>query len=131
MKKAKKVVALLLCAVLLVVGSVAGTMAYLADTSDVVENTFTIGKVDITLDEAGVNEYGQYVEITKDGEGNVTDLVMPETSNVLQYFTEDGSKVSVRPSGTEPKVKFYFLVIAKDGNEADSRITAYRKTLNV
>lgn len=30
------------------------------------------------------------------------------TSNVLQFFTEDGSKVSVRPSGTEPKIKFYF-----------------------
>ena len=40
-----------------------------------------------------------------DGEGNVTDIDMPETSNVLQYFTEDGSKISVRPSGTEPKIK--------------------------
>jgi phosphoglucomutase len=34
----------------------------------------------------------------------------PTTSNVLQFFTEDGSKVSVRPSGTEPKIKFYFEV---------------------
>ena len=34
----------------------------------------------------------------------------PATSNVLQFFTEDGSKVSVRPSGTEPKIKFYFEV---------------------
>ncbi len=34
-------------------------------------------------------------------------LDMPTTSNVLQYFTEDGTKVSVRPSGTEPKIKFY------------------------
>ena len=42
-----------------------------------------------------------------DGDGNVTDLDMPETSNVLQYFTESGNKVSVRPSGTEPKIKFY------------------------
>ena len=32
------------------------------------------------------------------------------TSNVLQYFTEDGTKVSVRPSGTEPKIKFYIEV---------------------
>ena len=37
-------------------------------------------------------------------------LDMPTTSNVLQYFTEDGSKVSVRPSGTEPKIKFYVEV---------------------
>lgn len=34
-------------------------------------------------------------------------LDMPTTSNVLQYFTEDETKVSVRPSGTEPKIKFY------------------------
>jgi len=34
-------------------------------------------------------------------------LNMPTTSNVLQYFTEDDTKVSIRPSGTEPKIKFY------------------------
>ena len=49
-KKAKKVVALLLCAVLLVVGSVTGTMAYLT-SQDSVTNTFTVGNVTITLDE--------------------------------------------------------------------------------
>ncbi len=42
-----------------------------------------------------------------DAVGNVTKLEMPATSNVLQWFTEDGTKVSVRPSGTEPKIKFY------------------------
>ncbi len=35
---------------------------------------------------------------------------MPCTSNVLQYYTEDGTKVSIRPSGTEPKIKFYIEV---------------------
>jgi phosphoglucomutase len=35
-----------------------------------------------------------------------------EKSNVLQFFTADGTKVSVRPSGTEPKIKFYFGVCA-------------------
>ena len=40
----------------------------------------------------------------------VTKLDMPVTSNVLQYFTEDGTKVSIRPSGTEPKIKFYMEV---------------------
>ena len=35
---------------------------------------------------------------------------MPVTSNVLQYYTEDGTKVSIRPSGTEPKIKFYMEV---------------------
>ncbi len=38
------------------------------------------------------------------------DLKMPETSNVLQYFSQDGTKVSIRPSGTEPKIKFYIEV---------------------
>jgi len=37
-------------------------------------------------------------------------LEMPTTSNVLQYFSKDGSKVSIRPSGTEPKIKFYIEV---------------------
>lgn len=42
--------------------------------------------------------------------GEVIDLEMPATSNVLQYFTKDGTKISVRPSGTEPKIKFYIEV---------------------
>ena len=42
--------------------------------------------------------------------GQTSELEMPETANVLQYFTQDGTKVSVRPSGTEPKIKFYIEV---------------------
>lgn len=42
--------------------------------------------------------------------GTVEKLDMPTTSNVLQYYTEDGTKVSIRPSGTEPKIKFYIEV---------------------
>ena len=42
--------------------------------------------------------------------GEVTKLNFPTTSNVLQFFTEAGDKVSVRPSGTEPKIKFYVEV---------------------
>ena len=45
-----------------------------------------------------------------DAEGRVTKLDMPATSNVLQWFCADGTKVSVRPSGTEPKIKFYLEV---------------------
>lgn len=51
--------------------------------------------------------------------GEVTKMDFPTTSNVLQYFTEDGTKVSVRPSGTEPKIKFYIEVKGKMATNAD------------
>ena len=57
MKKKTKALMLVLCAVLLVTASVLGTMAYLTSTDQVV-NTFTVGKVAITLDEAKVKEDG-------------------------------------------------------------------------
>ena len=44
--------------------------------------------------------------------GKETKIDLPK-SNVLQYITEDGTKISVRPSGTEPKIKFYFSVQSK------------------
>ena len=75
-----------------------------------------------------------------DANGNVTDLDMPEPSNVLQYFTAKGDKVSVRPSGTEPKIKFYMeakLELAKREDyyavkdAAIAKIEAIRKDLGV
>jgi phosphoglucomutase len=77
----------------------------------------------------------------KDAQGNVTKLSMPDTSNVLQWFCEDGTKVSVRPSGTEPKIKFYTEV--KDPSfkcadcyerctkAAEEKIEAIKKSLNL
>lgn len=61
MKTKRKALLLSLCAVLLVVASVMGTMAYLT-SSDTVTNTFTVGKVQITLDEAAVNLDGTPIE---------------------------------------------------------------------
>ncbi|MDE6383347.1 MAG: phospho-sugar mutase [Paramuribaculum sp.] len=46
-------------------------------------------------------------------DGTIEKMDMPTTSNVLQYFTADGTKVSIRPSGTEPKIKFYIEVHGK------------------
>lgn len=57
MKKKTKVLVLALCAILIVGTTMFATIAYLND-KDTVENTFTIGKVDISLDEAKVDEYG-------------------------------------------------------------------------
>ena len=51
----------------------------------------------------------QSLEITK-GDGSKEKMDMPDTSNVLQWFCTDGTKVSVRPSGTEPKIKFYLEI---------------------
>jgi len=67
-------------------------------------------------------------------------LVMPTTSNVLQFFTEDGTKISVRPSGTEPKIKFYIEVRGTMKTRADydaaekaaeEKINAVRASLGV
>lgn len=72
--------------------------------------------------------------------GDRTELDFPESSNVLQFFTEDGTKVSVRPSGTEPKIKFYIEVRAKMNSRSDydkaeasvlQKIEAVRKSLGI
>jgi phosphoglucomutase len=61
--------------------------------------------------------------------GAETVLDFPTTSNVLQYFTEDGTKISVRPSGTEPKIKFYIEVRGemKSRSEYDAADAAANK----
>lgn len=59
-----------------------------------------------------IKDYGN-LTLTNATTGNVEKLDMPTTSDVLQYFTEDGTKISIRPSGTEPKIKFYVEVRGK------------------
>ena len=67
-------------------------------------------------------------------------MALNATSNVLQFFTEGGLKVSVRPSGTEPKIKFYFEIPAAMPTTADykaataaaeARIPALKKSLGL
>lgn len=74
MKKAKKGLLLVLCAVLLVGATIAGTVAYLT-AQDVVENTFTVGKVALTLDEAKVDEYGVPVTDAERVDSNTYKLI--------------------------------------------------------
>ncbi|MBP3827150.1 MAG: phospho-sugar mutase [Prevotella sp.] len=74
-------------------------------------------------------------------DGSKQPINMPTTSNVLQWFCEDGTKISVRPSGTEPKIKFYTEV--KDDTmkcagcyerctkAAEEKIAAIKKSLNL
>ena len=72
--------------------------------------------------------------------GTQSPLDMPVTSNVLQYFTEDGTKVSIRPSGTEPKIKFYIEVQGKLNSreeydkvnaETEQKIEAVKASLGI
>ncbi|MGM9852158.1 MAG: phospho-sugar mutase [Muribaculaceae bacterium] len=72
--------------------------------------------------------------------GKAEKLDFPTTSNVLQFFTEDGSKVSIRPSGTEPKIKFYLEVrgTLADRNDwdranadADAKLEALKHDLGI
>ena len=76
----------------------------------------------------------------RDADGNVSKLDMPETSNVLQWFCDDETKISVRPSGTEPKIKFYIEVKDTMASAADytrcleaanNKIEAIKKSLNL
>lgn len=81
------------------------------------------------------------LEATDVVNGTKSKLDMPVTSNVLQYFSADGSKVSIRPSGTEPKIKFYIEVrgIKMDNYTdydvanavADAKIEAIKKELGI
>ena len=73
-------------------------------------------------------------------DGKKTKLDMPDTSNVLQWFCDDDTKVSVRPSGTEPKIKFYLEIkgtmksaSAYDALDAKSseKVAAIKKSLNL
>lgn len=92
---------------------------------------------------------GSKVKIVKDYQslvqtnlltGEKTTLDMPATSNVLQFFTKDGAKISIRPSGTEPKIKFYIEVRGNMNSRADyqqadqlaeAKIKAVMKSLGI
>ena len=77
----------------------------------------------------------------KKADGSVEKLNMPTTANVLQWFCADGTKISVRPSGTEPKIKFYCEIkdaafkgaadYDKCTKAAEDRIEAIKKSLNL
>ena len=64
-----------------------------------------------------------------DAEGVVSEIGLP-TSNVLKYILEDGSWIAVRPSGTEPKIKFYMGVKAATQEEAQEKLAKFQKDLD-
>ncbi len=83
-------------------------------------------------------DYASLVQIENGKESKITN--MPTTSDVIQLFSEDGTKVSIRPSGTEPKIKFYVEVLAemksiedydKANAAAEQKIEAIKKSLGI
>ena len=61
--------------------------------------------------------------------GKVTPINLPK-SDVLQFFTETGSKISIRPSGTEPKIKFYFSMKGKIEGGIEASMARLDEKLN-
>ena len=64
-----------------------------------------------------------------DSQGVTSEIGLP-TSNVLKYILEDGSWIAVRPSGTEPKIKFYMGVKATSQEEAEEKLAKFQKDLD-
>lgn len=81
----------------------------------------TFGEVPVTL----VGDYLTGI-ITENGETRPTGL---PSSNVLYYRLENGDVIVARPSGTEPKIKYYYMLQAKDTADAEQKLAAYQSTL--
>lgn len=107
--KTKKAIALALCAVMLIAGTALTTVAYLTD-SESVNNTFTVGKIGITLDEALVNEYGQ--PINNEDDQNVVVL-----ENAPRVAENDYKLIPGMPYTKDPTV-----TVAADSEECYVRM---------
>lgn len=145
MKKAKKMLALLLCAVLLMAASAAGTLAYLT-ARVTVTNTFTVGSVSFdsenALDESHVNEYGEQLYVSKDegadpvvkDDENATETLAPRV-NANEYKLIPGHTYTKDPqihieAGSED---CYLFVKVENGIadiEDDSNTIAVQLTAN-
>lgn len=61
-------------------------------------------------------------------DGKVETIDMP-AANVLKYSLADGSWIAIRPSGTEPKIKFYIAAVASSAVEVDKKVAEFEKTI--
>ncbi len=122
MKKSVKALLLVACAIVLVVATVFTTLAFLQDTTQTLTNTFSIGKVSITLKETKVNMYGQAV----DAEGNV----LTEGSEPVYVDATDnpGTNDYKIVPGTE-YIKNPFVTVA-EGSETSFVYIAVKDTLD-
>ena len=89
----KKVISLVLCAALLAVAVIGGTLAYFTDTTDTKENTFTVGKVDIDIEETSPEKEGyQQGEATKNGYEYENILPNEKLSKLVVINVEEDSE---------------------------------------
>ena len=149
MKKFVKPLVIAICAVLLVAGSVAGTLAYLTATSEVT-NTFTVGNITIALDEAQVDEYGEKVTPAARVTDNSYKLVpgrtykkdptihVTEGSEACYLFVRIENNISgvvtgsvadqLNANGWKPltgNVSYYDDVVDASGEEADVNVAVF------
>lgn len=113
MKKFKKALVLFLCAVLLVAGSVMGTLAYLKSQSATATNTFTVGTLSITLDEAKTDVYGTKLEESR---------VTANTYKLVPGHTYTKDPVVHVAVGSEPCYLFVNVADALAGIEDNATI---------
>ncbi len=74
-----------------------------------------------------VEDYKEGTRKTKDGEVEEMDF---SPADVLKYYLEDGSWIAARPSGTEPKIKFYIGVVADSDEAADQKVVDFEEAIN-
>ncbi|HIX70889.1 MAG TPA: phospho-sugar mutase, partial [Candidatus Enterococcus stercoravium] len=83
-----------------------------------------------TLGGVKIMQTEDFKQLTRVGlDGNIQKLTTPP-SDVLKYVMEDKSWVAVRPSGTEPKIKFYIGVKGTDQAAADARVAELEQAIN-
>ena len=132
MKKARKVVALALCAVMLVVGSVAGTLAYLQDQEEVT-NTFTVGNVTIFLDEKDTDNTSTFNPGVADDAKEAALEANRDQAN--KYALMPGSSYEKDPqihvkTGSQDCYLYVKVTNAIEGIEAEGNTIAAQMTAN-
>ena len=74
-----------------------------------------------------VEDYQASTKTLKDGQVETIDF---DKADVLKYYLADGSWIAARPSGTEPKIKFYIGAVAASNEEAEQKVARFEKTIN-
>ena len=99
-----------------------------ADGAKAIEDMMTYYRNNMPKEISGVevvhiSDYEKKEVYDKDGK-KIKDITLPK-SNVLQYILKDNTKITIRPSGTEPKIKFYFEVCVKESK--DKRVSVAKE----